>query len=169
MEPLRFSDLTPERVLDLTSLTIEEFEELVPRFEKEFQFTMSEWRFDGKPRTRRRYSTYRNWPLPAPEDRLLFILMYLKGHPVQTIHGQMFSLPLGKTNMWIHVLMPVLDHMLKNLGLSPSRSIEQLKERLEVSMQPPLFAMMGPRDRSKDPRILRNKDSITVERRSAIR
>jgi hypothetical protein len=39
---------------------------------------MADWRLDGRPRTARRYTTYTNCPLPTPEDRLLFILVYLK-------------------------------------------------------------------------------------------
>lgn len=80
MGTLRFADLQtrPTELLDLTSLTVEEFQQLVPPFEAAFQTHMAEWRLDGQPRTARRYTTYRNCPLPTPEDRLLFILVYLK-------------------------------------------------------------------------------------------
>ena len=44
---------------------------------------MAPWRLDGKPRIARRYTTYKNCPLPTPEDRLLFILVYLKTYPLQ--------------------------------------------------------------------------------------
>jgi hypothetical protein len=125
---------------------------------------MSEWTFEGKARSKRRYSTYRNCPLPTPEDRLLFVLMYLKNYPVQSLHGQIFSLPLGKTNMWIHVLMPVLAKTLRNLGVAPTRSIEHLQERLEVKIHPPFSAMMEQSDRSKDPNMI--KSPSTAERRS---
>jgi hypothetical protein len=61
-------------VLDLTSLTLDEFRRLVPSFEAAFQAHMAQWRFDGQPRTARRYTTYQTCPLPTPEDRLLCIL-----------------------------------------------------------------------------------------------
>ena len=38
-------------LLDLTSLTVEEFQQLVPPFEVAFQAHMAQWRFDGQPRT----------------------------------------------------------------------------------------------------------------------
>jgi len=77
MKTLRFSDLQmrPTEVLDLTSLTVNEFEQVVPPFEAAFQAHMALWRLDGKPRTARRYSTSKNCSLPTPEDRLLFILV----------------------------------------------------------------------------------------------
>jgi hypothetical protein len=80
MGSLRFTDIQtrPTEVLDLTGLTIDEFQRLVPPFEAAFQAHMTQWRLDGRPRTARRYTTYKNCPLPTPEDRLLFILVYLK-------------------------------------------------------------------------------------------
>jgi hypothetical protein len=80
MGTLRSADLQtrPTELLDLTSLTVDEFQQLVPSFEAAFQAHMADWRLDGKPRTARRYTTYQNCPLPTSEDRLLFILIYLK-------------------------------------------------------------------------------------------
>ncbi len=68
MSGLRYADLVrkPTDVLDMTSLTPEEFELLVPALETAFQAHMAEWRLDGKQRTARRYTTYRNCPLPTP-------------------------------------------------------------------------------------------------------
>ena len=74
-------------MLDLTSLTLDEFRQLVPPFETAFQAHMAAWRLDGQPRTARRYTTYQNCPLPTPEDRLLFILVYLKTYPLQVVQG----------------------------------------------------------------------------------
>jgi insertion element IS1 protein InsB len=56
MGHVRFTDLQtrPLEVLDLTSLTLDEFRRLVPPFEAAFQAHMAQWRFDGQPRTARR-------------------------------------------------------------------------------------------------------------------
>lgn len=61
MGNLRFADIQTRRtdVLDLTSLTVDEFQQLVPRFEVAFQAHMADWRLDGQPRTARRYTTYK--------------------------------------------------------------------------------------------------------------
>lgn len=79
-------------ILDLTSLTLEEFEELLPHFEQAFLDHMSHWRMDGRPRTSRGFSPYKNCPLPTPKARLLFILSYLKTNPIQSYHGAAFGM-----------------------------------------------------------------------------
>jgi hypothetical protein len=55
MGNLRFADLQtrPTEVLDLTSLTVEEFQQLVAPFEAAFHAHMADWRLDGKPRSAR--------------------------------------------------------------------------------------------------------------------
>jgi hypothetical protein len=87
MANIRFTDVQarPTEFLDLTSLTLEEFQQLVPPFEAAFQAHMAVWRLDGKPRTARQFSVYKNCPLPTPEDRLFFRVcptFYTRGSPV---------------------------------------------------------------------------------------
>src|SRR4030095_4132884 len=110
MGTLQFADIQtrPTEVLDLTSLTVEEFRELVPPFEVAFQAHMAAWCLDGKPRTARRFSVYQNCPLPTPEERLLFILAYMKTYSLQVVQGRLFGMGQSKANQWIHVLLPVL-------------------------------------------------------------
>ena len=176
MPRLRYADLfrKPMDVLDMTSLTPDEFQILAPPFEMAFQAHMADWRLDGKPRTARRFTTYQNCPLPTPEDRLLFILVYLKTHPLQVAHGILFGLPQGKTNQWIHVLLPVLRAALRQLGDAPSRSIGDLAVRLDMPVtqvaegMAPLFAMMEPNDASVAPKMQMNRKAAIAARKSAI-
>jgi len=81
MTGVRFTALQsrPLDFLDFTSLTLDAFPQLVPPFEAAFHARMAAWRMDGKPRTARRLTGDNNCPLPTPEDRLLFILVYLRG------------------------------------------------------------------------------------------
>ena len=44
------------RILDLTSLSIDEFEQLVEPFEQAFVRHMQQWTMEGKPRTARAYT-----------------------------------------------------------------------------------------------------------------
>jgi hypothetical protein len=135
MASLRFTELQsrPMAFLDFTSLTLDEFQQLVPPFEAAFHARMAAWRMDGKPRTARRFTVYKNCPLPAPEDRLLFILVYLKTYTLQVVHGRLFGMVQGKANQWIHVLLPVLLAALRTLGDAPARSLAALAQRLGVS------------------------------------
>jgi hypothetical protein len=135
MAGLRFADLRsrPTEFLDLTSLTLDEFQQLVSPFEAAFHARMAAWRMDGKPRTARRFTVYKNCPLSTPEDRLLFILVYLKTYTLQVVHGRLFGMVQGKANQWIHVLLPALLAALRALGDAPARSLTALAQRLGVS------------------------------------
>src|SRR5712691_4738210 len=110
MAGVRFTDLQsrPMAFLDFTSLTLDEFQQLVPPFEVTFQARMAAWRMDGNPRTIRRFTVYKNCSLPTPEDRLFCILTYLKTYALQVVQGRVFGMVQGKANQWIHVLLAVL-------------------------------------------------------------
>jgi hypothetical protein len=186
---LRFLDIQtrPTEVLDLTSVTVAEFRQLVPPFETAFQAYMAQWRLDGRPRTARRYTTYQNSPLPTPEDRLLFILVYLKTYPLQVVQGRLFGMGQSKAHQWIHVLLVVLQATLRTLGDAPTRSVTELATRLGAaaaeatalvapSNEPatpvgppasPLLATMAPNGASSVPRIRLSRRAVIVARRNA--
>src|SRR2546427_4789244 len=135
MASVQFTDVQarPTEFLDLASLTLDGFQLLVPPFEAAFQAHMSEWRLDGKPRTARRFTVYKNCPLATPEDRLFFILVYLKTYALQVVQGRLFGMGQSKANQWIHVLLPALLTALRTLGDAPARSLTALAQRLGVS------------------------------------
>src|SRR5712692_4886584 len=135
MASVRFTDVQsrPTEFLDFTSLTLEEFRALVPPFESAFHAHMAAWRLDGKPRTARQFSVYKTCPLPTPEDRLFFLLTYLKTYSLQVVHERLFGMVQGKANQWIHVLLPALLAALRALGDAPARSLKALAQRLGVS------------------------------------
>jgi hypothetical protein len=190
MGRLRFTDIQtrPSEVLDLTSLTVDEFQRLVLPFEAAFQAHMARWRLDGRPRTARQYTTYQNCPLPTPEDRLLFILVYLKTYPLQVVQGRLFGMGQSKAHQWIHVLLVVLRATLRTLGDAPTRSVIELAKRLGVAeaeatalvvptnepstpvepLASPLLAMMAPNGASSVPRIRLSRRAVIAARRNAI-
>ena len=135
MAGLRFAELQsrPMEFLDFTSVTLDEFQQLVSPFEAAFQARMATWRMDGKPRTARRFTVYQNCPLPTPEDRLLFILVYLKTYALQVVQGRLFGMVQSKANRWIHLLLPALLAALRALGDAPARSLTALAQRLGVA------------------------------------
>src|SRR5262249_18989634 len=178
---LRYRDIPPHttEVLDLTSLTVDEFTALVPPFEAAFLDYMAAWTLHGRRRQARRYTTYRNCPLPTPEDRLLFILVYLKQHPIHLLQGRLFAMRQSKPTQWMHVLLPVLQNTLRTLGDAPCRSIETLRHHLEgagellpMPLAPsasihattpaaaPLFVMMAPSDPSRAPQTRLNRKRV---------
>ena len=194
MGTLRFADLRsrPTEGLDLTSLTVNELQPLVPPVEAAFQDQMAHWRLDGKPRTARRYTTYTNCPLPTPEDRLLFILVYLKTYPLHVVQGRRFGMGQSKAHQWLHVLLVVLRATLRALGDAPTRSVQALAQRLGVAeanaaslvvpaAEPspptappaeapatvsPLLGTMGRHGASSAPRIRLSKRAVIAARKS---
>lgn len=60
------------------------------------------------------------------EDKLLFILVYQKTNPLQTMHGLQVDLSQSQTNYWIHHLLPVLRHALATLGVAPERDASRV-------------------------------------------
>src|SRR2546427_3592395 len=139
MASLRFADVQsrPTEFLDFTSVTLDEFQRLVPPFEAAFQAHMAAWRLDGQPRTARQFSVYKNCPLPTPEDRLFFILVYLKTYALQVVQGRLFAIGQSKANQWIHMLLPALLAALRALGDAPARSLTALAQRLGGSEADP--------------------------------
>jgi hypothetical protein len=191
MAHVQFTDVQdrPLEFLDLTSLTLDEFQQLVPPFEAAFQAHMAAWRLDGKPRTARRFTVYNNCPLPPPEDRLLFILAYVKTYSLQVVQGRLFGMGQSKANQWIHVLLPVLLAALRTLGDAPARSLTALAQRLGVSEadaatvvvpleeeptlvatpDAPLLPMTARNDGSSAPKTLLNRPRVIVARKKTIR
>jgi hypothetical protein len=191
MASVRFADVQsrPTEFLDFTSLTLDEFHQLVPSFEAAFQAHMREWRLDGKPRTTRRFSVYQNCPLPTPEDRLFFLLTYLKTYSLQVVQGRLFGLGQSKANQWIHVLLPALLAALRTLGDAPARSLMALAQRLGASEadaasvvdsleeepafvatpEAPLLPMMGRNDASSAPKTLLNRPRVIAARKATTR
>ena len=189
MGSFRFTDIQPRstEVLDLTRLTVEEFQHLVLPFEAAFQAHMARWRLDGQPRTARGYTTYQNCPLPTPEDRLLCILVYLKTYPLQVVQGRLFGMGQSKAQQWMHVLLVVLRATRRTLGDAPTRSVTGLAKRLGVAEaeatalviptnepstpgEPPaspLWATMAPNGASRVPRIRLSRRAVIAARRNA--
>lgn len=110
------------KLLALTGLTRREFEDLAPVFQASFETVLQAQTLDGLDRIGRAYTTYRNSPLPTSEDKLLFILVYLKQAPTQTLHGQLFGLSQSNANKWIHLLHRVLNHALATQECLPART-----------------------------------------------
>src|SRR3989449_10343731 len=152
MASIRFTDgqARPTEFLDFTSLTLDEFQQLVAPFEAAYQAHLAVWRLDGKPRTARRFMVYKNCPLPTPEDRLFFILTYLKTYALQVVQGRLFGMGQSKAHQWIHVLLPALLVALRTLGDAPARSLTALAQRLGVSQADPA-AVVAPLEEAPTP------------------
>jgi Helix-turn-helix of DDE superfamily endonuclease len=78
-------------------------------------------------------------------DKLLFILTYLKQHPIQEVQGQLFRMSQSNANKWIHLLQAVLHRALAQQDLLPARTADELTALLATTRTsemptPPLLA-----------------------------
>ncbi len=55
---------------------------------------------------------------------LLFILIYLREAPKQVLFGVLFGMSQPLANRWIHLLGPILNKALAELGELPSRGTD---------------------------------------------
>lgn len=114
----------------LTSLDREEFEKLCVAFgetwERHQQATGHVASKGGRPPQ-----------LGTIEDKLLFILFYLKTYPLQEVQGHWFELSQGQANVWIHRLSGVLKATLNDQGHLPARLPAEMLTRLEAEGRQP--------------------------------
>jgi hypothetical protein len=126
---------------------------------------------------------------PPPEDRLFFLLTYLKTYSLQVVHGRLFGMGQSKANQWIHALLPVLLAALRTLGDAPARSVAALAQRLGVSeadaatvvgaleeepapvaaSPSPLLPMTGRNGASSAPKTLLNRRNVIAARKKTTR
>lgn len=122
----------PREFLVATGLRLEEFECLLPAFEKCYQASLPCKPKPTKKKKQRNAGGGRKSNLVSLSDKLLFILVYQKTFQLQTMHGLQFGLSQGRANYWIHRLLPVLQKALRDLGMKPARAGKQVATLIEA-------------------------------------
>lgn len=116
----------PREFLAATGLTHDEFARVLPAFVAAYAVRYPpDQTWEGKVRQRQRGGGATG-VLSQMEDKLLFILVYQKTNPLQTMHGLQFALSQPQTNYWIHHLLPVLQRALAALGVAPERDASRI-------------------------------------------
>jgi DDE superfamily endonuclease len=106
----------------LTGLTPKEFGVVLPAFARAYaEQYPPEKTLTGKPR-KRHVGGGRKGGLGELEQKLLFILVYQKTYPLQTLLGEVFALSQPRVNEWVHRLLPILKVALDELGVLPERT-----------------------------------------------
>ena len=110
-----------KRLLALTGLALPEFELLVTAFGRAYDHRYPPDRtLTGRPRLRAA-GAGRRAVLAGPEQKLLFLLVYLKTYPLQVVLAELFGLSPSRVNYWLQRLLPVLRDALDDLGVLPER------------------------------------------------
>ena len=108
----------------LTSLSVEQFDSLLPIFECKWEDFIEKFNLDGTPRMRK-YVPKNEEQLSTVADKLFFILFYQKTNSLQEVVASYFDLEVSMANKWIHILSPILDKSLEKYA--PKSSIEDVK------------------------------------------
>lgn len=120
---LKYEDLKnrPKELLAATGLKREEIEALLIAFGETYaKGYPAEQTVEGRFR-QRGAGGGRKGNLASLEDKLLFILVYEKTYPLQTMLGLQFGMSQGRVNIWIHRLTPLLGQALAAMGMTPER------------------------------------------------
>ena len=120
----------PVQFLSLTGFTPDEFDELALEFRNEWEQYSNHFTLEGKPRQRIALPQGKSI-LPGVQDKLLFILVYLKTFPLQELQAATFSMNQPQANFWIHLLSPILCKTLKRLKEIPERNNQKLDQLLK--------------------------------------
>ena len=146
---LNYNDVKdkPDTLRAMTSLNRDEFEELCKVFGEVWDEKTGQTEKDPSQGGRRPI-------LQSHEDRLFFILFYLKTYPLQEVLAHLFGMSQGQANFLVYQLSEILRETLQQTGYLPARIPEEMIQNL---------ADEGPQDLGIDGterRIERPKDSV---------
>ena len=126
MSILRYKDAKgkPATLIAMTGLNKNEFEWLLVYFEEAWVEKISSEKRDPS-------GCGRKAKLKTIEDKLFFILFYLKTYPLQEVIAHLFGMSQGQANFWIHTLSKVLKEALDRQKCMPARVPKDMLDRLK--------------------------------------
>ena len=143
----------PKLLLTMTSLTYTEFQQLLPHFQYAWAQYVQQYYVNRDNRQQQYGAGRAEAPLGTLEDKLLFILYYVKVYPLQEILAFEFGMAQSTANEWIHIRSEVLKKALDHGGYVPERDPHQLGTVL-ASEAESTYGIDGterPRQRPRDP------------------
>src|SRR5690349_15950787 len=151
---ITFTQLQKDRLkfLALTALPLRQFQQLLPAFAQSYERLYCEDQtLAGLPR-QRFPGGGRKGVLDAPEQKLLFLLVYLKTYPLQTLLGELFQLSQPRVNYWLHRLLPTLHEALDELGALPERDGRRFARSQAACREDPRLIIDGTERRRQRPK-----------------
>jgi hypothetical protein len=165
--PMRYEKVKklPGQFLSMTGFTIEESDSFLPYFKTQWDEYNERFTLEGSPR-RRIFYNRKTGLLPLASDKLLFILSYLKNHPLQEYHAATFCLTQPQCNVWIHLLSNILLKTLKSLDELPDRNplrmVYQLEQYRDVLLDGTERPVQRPQDSDRQKSRYSGKKKRTV-------
>ncbi len=139
-------------LLAFTGLTLKEFKALLLPFAEAYRRSyQGEQTVAGHERQRLAGGGRRS-TLQTCEQKLLFILVYLKTYPLQVVMGELFGLSQASANHWIHRLLPVVREALTQLGVMPQREADQFARSEQKQKESSEYIIDGTERRRQRPK-----------------
>jgi hypothetical protein len=120
---------SPRKFVSFTSLTSDEFNLLLPAFERAYRRKYPPSKTRSGTTRQRKAGAGRKGSLVRIEQKLLFALVYQKSYPLQSVMGELFGMGQSQANAWIHLLLPILKQALDELGYAPERDPKKFKKQ----------------------------------------
>jgi hypothetical protein len=140
------------KFLALTGLTLKEFKALLPSFTEAYRRKYASRRTLAGKRRKRQVGGGRRGRLETAEQKLLFILVYLKAYPLQVVMGELFGMNQSAANQWIHRLLPVLRDALADVGVRPEREGRKFAQAERGHAEPADYIIDGTERRRQRPK-----------------
>lgn len=109
----------PKHFRRITGISLVEFNQLFDKFHSSWQ--QYENKLAKKPGRKRKYGAGRHATLLSLEDKLLFILVYVRMYPLLFMQGVLFGIGEQNACVWVHRLLPLLDEALGFAHRRPDR------------------------------------------------
>ena len=155
----------PKLLLTMTGLTRAEFYQLLPHFQYAWDQYVQQHYVDREDRQRQYGAGRSETTLVTIEDKLLFILYYVKVYPLQEILAFEFGMGQSTANEWIHILSEILKKALDHGGYVPERDPKQLGTVL-ASEAESTYGIDGTERSRQRPREQKSKNTMTVVKKS---
>ena len=119
--------LKNDRLLkSLTGLSKEKFEELSTYFETILKEERAK-AYKNNPNRQRKPGGGTKGKLQSAQEKLFYILFYVKVYPTFDVAGFIFDVDRAQTNRWMHKYLPILEKALGRRVVLPQRKIESVE------------------------------------------
>jgi len=144
-------------------VTADEFQQLLPAFGQ----CLIQYRIELKPNRKRKVGGGRKGDLPTDEDKLLYILMYLKLYPTYDALAVLADHCRSKCGDSVALLLPVLEKALGRHLVLPARRGHSLEEIFRQHPELKDVFIDGTERRVNKPKKLKSRDKLYSGKKKA--
>ena len=124
----------------LTGMTIKEFEGLAITY----GLVLLKYQATRKPKRQRAVGGGRHHTLTTPEERLFFVLFYVKCYPTLDLGGVFFEVDKSRIQRWVKELLPLLEEALGREVVLPLEKSTVLKSLWLSFQRSKIYLWMPP-------------------------